>query len=381
MTWLLLQNSLLHPLAEASFLLATSADFWVAHVGGVFILATGLVAWLIGHRLTRPVCTAIWVIFGVMLTALICHLVGDGGLLTLWLAAGGVVAGALGLALYRFFLAIVLCLFLAAVAPSMVYLVQGSEPAQPTAAPSQAHATHPPPIPPDDNANTLSIAQNIREKTAEATENAHEKLGDTGEQAASIIAHTAKQAVKATSDMLSKDKPAQPTPNASIDPAVPDPRETPTATTTTAGHATSEQSAPPASPSGDVDQTNRPNDSVEAWLRDGKALVQGLWPAIAHWWNNISEGSQNTLLIATILGGIIGLGLGLVAPSIGSAVGTALLGTLCMAIGSVWMLSYDYPKAIEILADNPPMFLLIIVLTTFIGFALQWGPLHALTKS
>jgi hypothetical protein len=345
------------------------ADLWVAHGVGLAALAVGVVLWLMGRPLARPACAGLWVILGIMVAGAICRLTGDSNLLPLWLAAGGLIGGAIGWVLYRICLAIALGLLLLLAAPAGVYLVQhglggATQAIQQVAAESSSTSDK---TATDGRDAASQITEQVHQKTEQATAAMKKTIDDAQEKAKSALDSALRQTRQAVSQgaqqLLAKM-------GESTQPAGDDK----TKSTKSDAPATKHKSvkADEATQDESIASHALQAPDVNSWLHTIRSLAQGPWDKLSNWWATLADGERHTMLLASVIGAICGLILGLIFPKLGAQAGSSLLGTLCMAAGAAIILGYDHPQTLDQLSNQSPLCLTALGLITLLGVVIQW---------
>jgi hypothetical protein len=329
---------------------------------GLLAMVLGVMLWLLGKRLARPACAGIWVILGMLAAGAICRLMGDGGLLPLWLVIGGIVTGAIGWMLYRVCLAMALALVLGLAVPAAVHFAQvGMPPAEEiskTVTDEVARAAD------DSKSLTDDISTKATEKTDEIVDAVKTTVKEKTTDAAEKVSAAVKKAVTDATDKITGKKDASSSDDTS--------------------KADSQQAA--SDESDDRDDSQKANDdddekgddllaaapsasSVMAVLR---SLVQGPWEKLSVVWQELSDDARKSMLGAALLGGLSGFFLGLIFPKLGAAAGSSLLGTLFMAAGCITILTYYNPSILTHLDNQTSLCLMALGLITLMGIGIQW---------
>ncbi len=93
---------------------------------------------------------------------------------------------------------------------------------------------------------------------------------------------------------------------------------------------------------------------------------------IGDWWAERSPGARRFILVAALVGAAVGLGFGLIAPTLAASFESALVGALLLFVAGRELLVRYAPGAGALVPDSPRAVLLLVGLITAIGFLLQW---------
>lgn len=351
-----------HQLMSADMLPPTLAAAGPVVIQGLGLVAIvlGIMLWLLGKRLARPACAGVWVILGMLVTGAICKLMGDGGLLPVWLIAGGVIAGAIGWMLYRICLAMALALVLGLVVPAMVHFAQvgmpSSEEISEKVTGEVARAAE----------DSKSITDDVSDKANQKTEELVDAVKDKTTQAAEKVTDAIKEVVaEATKKIAGKKDDA----HAADDVAQHD-KKTAQSSKNKNDRGDDDDADEEDDAAGDDLLASAPSaDSIMAVLR---SVVQGPWEKLSASWQDMSSDSRKSLLGAALIGGLGGFFLGLIFPKLGAAAGSSLLGTLFMAAGCITILTYYNPSVLTHLDNQTSLCLMALGLITLMGIGIQW---------
>ncbi|WP_432800186.1 hypothetical protein [Poriferisphaera sp. WC338] len=96
------------------------------------------------------------------------------------------------------------------------------------------------------------------------------------------------------------------------------------------------------------------------------------WEQISAWWGERDQSTRFKILVASGIGGLIGLLFGLIVPYIAAAVESALVGALLMMFASVNLVTVYVPGYGGYVPSGPRSFLLFLGLITVVGVLIQW---------
>lgn len=341
------------PMIDTQTLPLAAAGPMVMQGLGLLAIVIGVMLWLLGKRLARPACAGIWIILGMLATGAICRLMGDGGLLPLWLVVGGATAGVVGWMLYRVCLAMALALVLGLAAPAVVHFAQvgmpPSEEISKTLTDEVARAA-------DDS---KSISDDISNKATQKTDEIVDAVKDKTTDAAQKVSAAVKQAVSDATRKIAGKKDA----------------------TGPADDATSADSSKNKNDDGD-ENSDSDGDTSDDLLASApsassvmavlRSVVQGPWEKLSAAWQELSDDARKSMLGAALLGGLGGFFLGLIFPRLGAAAGSSLLGTLFMAAGCITILTYYNPSILTRMDNQTSLCLMALGLITLMGIGIQW---------
>lgn len=358
---------------------AGSANLLVTGLG-VLVIIIGITLWLMGQRLARPICAALWVVLGIMVAGGVCSLIGDGGLLPLWLVAGGIAAGALGWVMYRLCLAVALAVVLAVVAPAALHLFHVGQ-NQPAAEGSLIRQ--------NESAGSLSPVESgkaVGKKIEEAAQDWSDDLKKSSQQASEKMKEAARQAVDdAKEAVLGSPKPATDSEDASDEDAV----DEASGETKDAGWKKQADEAvagvkkkigdmldgdgeKDAAAADDADSDLENTLDARGFVDTLHTLARGPWEKLAAAWQEMPSGGRSLLLMASAIGGLAGFLIGLLIPKTAAWAGSSLLGTICMAAGAGLLLTQYNPSMLDSLGQRLSQCLLAMGLITLLGMLIQW---------
>lgn len=93
--------------------------------------------------------------------------------------------------------------------------------------------------------------------------------------------------------------------------------------------------------------------------------------AVHQWWQQKTERSRRTLTLAMAIGAVLGLGLGLAVPMRAAALQMAAVGAGLLLVAARLGLEQWLPDAAVRLPETPRAILLVFLLVTALGFAVQ----------
>ena len=120
------------------------------------------------------------------------------------------------------------------------------------------------------------------------------------------------------------------------------------------------------------DHTPSAEESQESIIQQLADLARAPWEKLQNHWAQLPDDQRTSMLGAAGIGALVGFLMGLLLPRLGASAGSALLGTLFMAGGSMVILSRSNPELLEKLDSKTPECLMALGLITLAGVGIQW---------
>lgn len=318
----MLLDDVVHPVSGAIEQLRSLP--WAAHTLAAGTLATGLILWLIGRRVLKPMVVVLFALLGGAIGFVAVPMTILAGSVSVYvgLAVGAAVGALLGVVLYRFSMAIGLGLVLGVAAPLTVAAVMSFK----------ADRDHPPPT--DDAIASVEPAPEGREPNGDA-------------ELDRLPARVTEEVIRRQIESLRKQIEGEP------EDAEPAPED---------------QTPPSATP----DDTAALKEVMSSAAERVEAFVRAVAADIATGWGQLSPRHRLILTGSAGLGLAAGIILGIVLPAWSAGLVTALLGAgLWLASGTWLALAIGVPGS-EHLQRPAREWLVIWLAVSLLGMCVQW---------